>query len=287
MNDCEVISFYPLEVSSGPNVTTARGNTYFGTVGTLNSTVLLIPGGWNGPNYFSSVEIFDFKSNTTSTATLLTARAYMASAGAMVDGHYLIFFIGGRNISFNETSFDDIDVFNSTTKLFVNHSMKLLQGLYNCRAVVVYPYLYVIGGLHNTSAAASKAVDVFDLRNFSRATTFDGIVGRFSQAVAVLGDLIYIAGGYLSGSIETNLVEVIDTKTWTTFLVANLSTPVARLSGEVVQRLNGSMVVFSFGSNNERAVLDVNVYTCGNGVRFIGLGSVWSCGFVGVILTLS
>ena len=224
---------------------------------------LLLAGGNTDPGgnmYSSNVDIYDFGTQTWSTAHLSTARAAVA-----VTAGNKIFFVGGVGPGFYGTT--RVDIYDASTNTWSLSDLPSPVSTVFSYAVVGNKVFFATGG--NPGVYGGK-VDVYDTSTGLWSETDLPEQVQFVTATTV-GDKVYFAGGLVNPPAG-NLLSVVNiydnaTGTWST--TSSLSQPTDAMAGIYV---NGK-IYWAGGIIGYDFVNDRYTTTCKVEIRDVTTGS--------------
>ena len=170
---------------------------------------------------------------------------------AVANGSVYTFVVGGLCPS----ACSSIAVFNHSSRSFLNYNLSLPSAVNTPGVAVVNRSLLVIGGPTNT-------IFVWDLSTFRISTSFFMKFSRKEPKAATLGRYVYIGG-----SLETDLVEVVDVLTRTTFFIGRLTTGFPVHLGYMGSILQNRVFHIGGRSSNTSYLVHTDVidsFSCGN-----------------------
>ena len=225
---------------------------YYGFTTATAGNKLLLAGGrtGSGGTPVSDVDIYDFDTQTWSTAHLSTARAEMT---AVTVGNK-IFFVGGEVPGFYGTT--RMDIYDASANTWSFSDLPSTVGLVYSYAVVGNKVFFVTdrapdGGkvdVYDTSTGLWSAIDLPEHQAAPTATT--------------AGDKVYFAGG------SVNVVDIYDNATGTWSTASPLSQPTWSMGSIYV---NGK-IYWAGGVIGHDAVKDRDIATCKVEIRDVTTG---------------
>jgi hypothetical protein len=223
----------------------------YGSATAAAGNKLLLAGNRTGPGGtpVSDVDIYDFGTQTWSTARLSTARADMT---AVTVGNK-IFFVGGEVPGISGTS--RMDIYDASTNTWSFSDLPFTEDI----------PLYAVAGNKVFFADGGK-VDVYD--------TSTGLWSEINlpeqqaaPTVTTVGNKIYFAGGWVNNL--SNVVDIYDNATGTWSTTSSLSQPTAEMASIYV---NGK-IYWAGGVIGYDPVRDKSITTCKVEIRDVSTGS--------------
>ena len=224
---------------------------------------LLLAGGYTGSDVYnpvSDVDIYDFGTQTWSTAHLSTAR----SAVAVTAGNK-IFFVGGEGPGFYGTT--RVDIYDASTNTWSLSDLPSPASTVFSYAVVGNKVFFATGGnpgvyggkvdVYDTSTGLWSEIDLPEQVQFVTATT--------------VGNKVYFAGGLVNPPANNllNVVNIYDNATGTWSTTSSLSQPTEAMASIYV---NGK-IYWAGGVIGYDSVNDRSTTTCKVEIRDVSTGS--------------
>ncbi len=233
----------------------------YGIVIATAGNKLLLAGGRTGPGGtpVSDVDIYDFGTQTWSTAHLSTARADMM---AVTVGNK-IFFAAGEAFGIAATT--RVDIYDASTNTWSSSDLPSPASIVYSYAVVGNKVFFV-----TDRAPDGGKVDVCD--------TSTGLWSEINlpehqaaPAATAVGDKVYFAGGWVNypSNKLSNVVDIYDNTTGTWSTTSSLSQPIGEMASIYV---NGK-IYWAGGVIGYDAARDKDIATCKVEIRDVSTGS--------------
>jgi Galactose oxidase, central domain/Kelch motif len=191
---------------------------YYPTGITIGDKVIFA-GGFEETGYSTRVDIFDTKTNTSTTAELSIPRMHMAAVAV----NDKVYFAGG--VTTNDKLTSRIDIYDVKKNTWTTD--ELSEARFFVAAEFINNKIFFAGGSTDANrAACSKTVDIFDINSNSWSTAKLAEAGFALSAVSTGTELFFAGGDY---DCRHKVIEVYTaaTDSWSTML---LTEPRAYLS---------------------------------------------------------
>ena len=253
---CDTLNRATITIQLVPVATIPTPRYSFTTAGNK----LLLAGGYTGPGGttpVSDVDIYDFGTQTWSTAHLSTARADVSVATA---GNK-IFFVGGEVPGISGTT--RVDIYDASTNTWSFSDLASPASIVYSYAVVGNKVFFV------TDRAPVGKVDVYDTST-GLWSEIDLPEHQAAPTATTVGDKVYFAGG--SGNFPTwalNVVDIYDNGTGTWSTTSSFRLPIWGMASIYVNR----KIYWAGGVIGYDEVKDKDISTCRVEIRDLSTGS--------------
>jgi len=252
---CDTLNRATIAIQLVP-VATIPATRYRMTIAAAGNKLLLAGGGTESETaLFSDVDIYDFGTQTWSTAHLSTVRSDMSVATA---GNK-IFFVGGEVPGFYGTT--RVDIYDASTNAWSFSDLPSPVGL-----------------LYSYAVAGNKVFFVTDRAPYDNVYVYDTSTGvwsvidlpehQYNATATTVGNKVYFAGGGVNNR-ESDVVNIYDntTDTWST--TSSISQP----TSEMASIYENGEIYWAGGVIGHDPVKDRDIATCKVEIRDVSTGS--------------
>jgi hypothetical protein len=185
-----------------PDMSTKRGDGPASCV--VGGTKIIVAGGYDGPNYLATAEVFDFMTKKwTAIAPMREKRSLFS--GVLLDDGVTFLVTGGHNGP-GLASCEQLD----TTKMMTWSAAPAMATARSNHCTVLYKKSAIVLGGHPATALCEE----FDATARKWTPSPPLTQTRYYHCACVLNEKIFVCGGYVNGSISAS-VEVFDGVKWT------------------------------------------------------------------------